>query len=276
VSAPGPLAGRTAVVTGSTRGVGRACALALAQAGANVVVTGKSVTERERLPGTIQSVAAELEAAAPGVGVLAQRCDVRQPDQIEALVDATLARFGAIDIWVNNAGAAWWHPVEETPARRFDLVMDVNFRGPHEAARLILPHMRAQGSGHIVNMSPPVHRPDMVGGKAAYMVSKFGMTYLAIALAEELAGEPIAVNALWPVTLIESYATINLGLGERAQWRRPEILADALVAMVRQDPSALGSGRAWLDEEALRELEGVEDFSAYACVSGETPLTIPW
>lgn len=270
------LSGRVAIITGASRGVGRACALALAKEGANVVLAAKTVTPNPKLPGTIHTVAAEIAEVAPDVEVLPLQCNVRHEDQIQSVVDQTLEKFGRIDVLVNNAGAAWWYPVEETPARKFDLVMDVNFRASHVFANLVLPQMKQQGHGHIVNMSPPVDKPEMVVGKAAYMVSKFGMTYLAVALAEELSGENVAVNALWPVTLIESYATINLGLGSPEAWRKADILADALVEMVAKEPKELGSGRAWLDEEALTELAGVTDFSGYAVVPGTEPMKIPW
>ncbi|RMG11724.1 MAG: SDR family NAD(P)-dependent oxidoreductase [Deltaproteobacteria bacterium] len=261
------------MVTGSSRGVGRACALALAREGAKVVVAAKSVEENPRLPGTIYSVAEEIRQA--GGEALPLQVDVRKEAMLEKMVETTLETFGRIDILVNNAGAAWWYPVEETPARRFDLVMDVNFRAAHVATQLCIPHFRAQGYGHVVNMSPPVDNPKLVAGKCAYMVSKFGMTYLGIALAEELAGENIAVNALWPVTLIESYATINLGLGQKENWRKADILADALLELVAREPKELGSGQAFLDEEVLREA-GVTDFSHYACVPGAEPMKIPW
>ncbi|MDF1564494.1 MAG: SDR family oxidoreductase [Deltaproteobacteria bacterium] len=270
------LEGRVAIVTGASRGVGRACALALARAGCKVVLAAKTVKPRARLPGTIHTVAEEIGAAVPGAETLAVRCDVREEQEIVAMIDAALERFGRLDILVNNAGAAWWFPVESTPARRFDLVMDVNFRAAHVATAHALPHLRKNGWGHVVNMSPPVHKAEVVGGKCAYMVSKFGMTYLGIALKEELGDQPIAVNALWPVTLVESLATANLGLGEPKDWRKADILADALLAILRQDPTTLGSGHAFLDEEVLREYAGVTDLEGYACVPGSTPMVIPW
>jgi len=272
---PVSLEGRVAIVTGGSRGIGRACALALAREGCHVVLAAKSTRPHERLPGTIHSVAEEVTKASPGATALAVACDVRKDDDLETLVKTTADRFSRIDILVNNAGAAWWFPVEETPAKRFDLVMDVNFRAPLLLSQAVLPFMRAGGFGHIVNMSPPVDRKEMVVGKCAYMVSKFGMTYLTVALAEEWKSEPVAVHSLWPVTLIESAATRNLGLGEPSDWRKAEILADATVALCSRDP-AEGGGRAWLDEEVLRELRGMTDFSRYAVVAGTEPMPIPW
>jgi citronellol/citronellal dehydrogenase len=272
---PSRLKDRVAIITGASRGVGRACALALAAEGCNVVIAAKTVTPNPKLPGTIHTVAEEIAAAHPDVKTLPIQCNVRHEEQIEAMVEETMRTFGRVDILVNNAGAAWWYPVSETPARKFDLVMEVNFRASHIAARAVLPHMEQAGFGHILNMSPPLVKPSMSAGKCAYMVSKFGMTYLASAITEEYADKNIAAHALWPVTLIESYATINLGLGERENWRKADILADATVELVAREPSA-GSGRAWMDEEVLSELAGVTDFSKYACVPGVEPMKIPW
>ncbi len=269
------LQGRVSIVTGSSRGVGRACAIALARAGSHVVLAAKSVRPHERLPGTIHSVAEEIKSAAPDVTVLPVACNVRKEEDIQAVVDRTLNEFDRIDVVVNNAGAAWWFPVSETPSKRFDLVMDVNFRAAHILSRAVLPTMMKARFGHIVNMSPPLIRPAMVVDRCAYMVSKFGMTYLSLAIAEEHRKDNIASHALWPVTLIESAATRNLGLGSIEQWRKPEILADATVALCSQDPTRV-SGRAWMDEEVLGELEGVTDFSGYACVPGTSPARIPW
>ena len=267
----GKLDGRVAIVTGATRGVGRSVALALAREGAAVVLAAKTVDPNPKLPGTLASVKAEVEAL--GARALTVQTDVRDPAQIERMVAEAGRAFGRVDILVNNAGAAWWHPIEETPANKYNLVMEVNARAPFLASREALPFMRRQKWGHIVNMSPPVH-PEKGGQRVAYMMSKFGMTLLTHGLAAELQGENIAVHSLWPVTLIESYATINLGLGEPAQWRKAEILADATIALVTREPS-VSSGKAWLDEEILAEC-GVKDFAGYACVPGTEPMRIPW
>ncbi len=265
------LTDRVALITGASRGIGRAVALALAREGCDVVLAAKSMTPHRVLPGTIVDVAAEVEAL--GRRALPVQTDVRQVEQIEAAVEQALAKFGRIDILINNAGAAWWKPIEETPAKRFDLVMDVNCRGPFYACQAVLPSMRAAGFGHIVNMAPPIE-PRMCAGRIAYMISKFGMTMITHGLAGELAGSGIAVNSLWPVTLIESLATKNLGLGQERDWRKADIVADATVAIVKTDP-AQRTGQALLDEDVLREA-GVTDFSGYACVPGATPLRIPW
>ena len=265
------LEGKVAVITGASRGVGRAVALALAREGCDVALASKTVEPHPKLEGTIVEVAKEVEQL--GRKALPIATDVRQVEQIQDLAARTADELGGIDILINNAGAAWWKPIEETPPKRFDLVMDVNCKGPFFLAQAVLPHMRKGGWGHIVNMSPPIH-PAMAEGKIAYMISKFGMSLLSVGLGAELREENIAVNSLWPVTLVESAATIHLGLGKPEDWRKPDILADATVAIVTTEPSER-SGETLIDEDVLRAA-GVTDFNDYACVAGSTPRRIPW
>lgn len=266
-----PLKGRTAIITGASRGVGRAVALKLAQEGANIVIAAKTTEPNPQLPGTIHSVAAEVEAL--GVRALPVKVNVREEAEVEAMVAQTMETFGRIDILVNNAGALWWYPVMETPIKRFDLVMDVNVRAAFLCSHAVLPSMIQQRWGHIVNMSPPIDL-SVLPGKVGYMISKFGMTMLAMGLAEEMREHHIAVNALWPVTLIESYATINFGMGEPSMWRKADILADATFAIISREPPSL-TGQALMDEDILRE-SGISDFSHYACVPGSEPMKITW
>lgn len=266
-----PLKGKTAIITGASRGVGRAVALKLAQEGANIVIAAKTTEPNPQLPGTIHSVAAEVEAL--GVRALPVKVNVREEAEVEAMVAQTMEAFGRIDILVNNAGALWWYPVMETPIKRFDLVMDVNVRAAFLCSHAVLPSMIQQRWGHIVNMSPPIDL-SVLPGKVGYMISKFGMTMLAMGLAEEMREHHIAVNALWPVTLIESYATINFGMGEPSMWRKADILADATFAIISREPPSL-TGQALMDEDILRE-SGISDFSHYACVPGSEPMKITW
>ena len=260
------LKGRVAVVTGASRGVGRACALALAREGIRVVIAAKSTRERERLPGTIYTVAEEIAAA--GGEALPIVCDVRDREQIRTLVERTVGELGRLDILVANAGALWWQPLMETPPKRFDLMMKVNVEAAFFACQEVIPHMRRNRWGHIITMSPPVDLA-LLPGHIAYFISKFGMTMTALGLAAELAEDGIAANALWPVTLIESLATRNWGLGEPSDWRKADILADAVTAIVRHEPSSL-SGQALLDEPFLRS-QGVSDFDRYNVVPGSSP-----
>jgi citronellol/citronellal dehydrogenase len=213
------------------------------------------------------------EVAALGGRALPLQVDVRDENALQRMVDATLETFGRIDILVNNAGALWWYPVLETPPKRFDLVMQVNLRASFVASQLVLPTMIQQRWGHIINMSPPIDL-SVLPGKVAYMISKFGMTMLALGLAEEVREHNIAVNALWPRTLIESQATIAWGLGTPKQWRKADIMADAVYELVRREPHTC-TGKAWIDEDLLREA-GITDFSVYNCTPDGEPMEIIW
>jgi citronellol/citronellal dehydrogenase len=265
------LAGRVAIITGSSRGIGRAMALGLAGAGCHIVVAAKSTESTERLPGSIYTVSQEIEAL--GAQALPVPIDVRQDEQIDFLVARALERFGRIDVLINNAGALWWRPLLETPAKRFDLVMGVNARAAFLLSRAVVPHMMARGCGHIINMSPPLDL-QAVPGRIAYFISKFGMTLLTHGLAAEVRAANLAVNSLWPVTIIDSQASRNWGLGRPEQWRKPDILVDCVLRLMQKEPAAL-TGQALLDEDFLRS-EGVTDFSGYACVPGTNPQRMSW
>ena len=265
------LNGQVAIVTGATRGIGRAIALKLAQEGADVVLAAKTVTPDPRLPGTLSEVAALIEQM--GRKALPVRTNVRETADLENLVAQTMTTFGRVDILINNAGALWWYPVSDTPAKKFDLVMEVNVRAAFVLSNLVANTMIKQKSGHIVNMSPPIDM-SVLPGRVAYMISKFGMTMLAQGMAAEVASHGVAVNALWPKTIIESQASINFGLGNRGLWRKADIMADAVYEIVRHRPSKY-QGKALIDETVLREA-GVADFSHYACVPGQEPMELTW
>lgn len=265
------LAGKVAIIIGASRGIGRVMALGFAREGARVVVAAKSEAEKARLPGTIYSVAREVEAL--GAQALAIRVDVRNAEDIEAMVAQTMQQFGRIDILVHNAGALWWQDVADTPLSRFDLMHEVNVRAAFVAAQAAIAPMRASGGGHIVVCSPPIEL-SALPHKVGYLISKYGMTMLAQGLAEELRADNIAVNALWPVTLIQSQATMNFAIGDVKLWRTPEIVADAALELVTTPPSAL-TGQAVLDEDLLRA-RGWTDFSKYRCdPEHEPPRMLP-
>jgi citronellol/citronellal dehydrogenase len=265
------LSGRVAIVTGASRGIGRAIALGLARAGCAVVVAAKSTQSTEKLPGSVFTVAQEVEAL--GGRALPVAVDLRDAEQIGGMARRTLEHFGRADILVNNAGALWWKPLLETPAKRFDLVMAVNARAAFLCCRAALPIMTGQRRGHVINMSPPLNL-GMVPGRIAYSISKLGMTLLTHGLAEEVRPHNVAVNSLWPVTIIESQASINWQMGTPAMWRKPDILVDCVLRLVRKEPGEL-TGQALLDEDFLRA-EGVTDFSGYACVPGTEPPRLTW
>lgn len=261
---------QVAVVTGSSRGVGRAVALALAREGCHIVVAAKTDEAHPRLPGTIHQTAAEVRAL--GRRALPVKCNVREFADVERLFAATVEEFGRVDILINNAGAIHWAPVAEWPAGRFDLVMEVNVRGAFLCSRAAIPHMREKKHGRIVMMSPPVNVAK-VAGKGPYLISKMGMTMLAHAIAGEEREHGIAAAALWPVTMIESEATRFFQMGAPEEWRRAEILADATVEICCAEASRV-SGRALYDEEVLREFRSTTDFAAYSVVPGASPAPV--
>ena len=262
-----PLAGRVAIVTGSSRGIGRAMALRFAREGASVVITGKTEQGIDWLPGSIHTVADEVTAA--GGTAVACRVDVRIEAEVKAMVERTVERFGRIDILVNNAGAMWWQPLLKTPPRRYDLMWEVNVRGAYLCSYYTLPHMVERRWGHIVNCSPPIGT-EPNPGHVAYMTTKMGMTRLAIGIAAEHAADGIACNSLWPVTIIESQASINWGLGDRTQWRSPDILCDALMEIVRTEPPSL-TGMQLLDEPFLRGRGWTQDRLDAYWLDGKPP-----
>jgi citronellol/citronellal dehydrogenase len=260
------LSGKIAIITGASRGMGKAIAVAFAERGAEVVLASKTVAPNPKLPGTLEDVAAEIKKK--GGKAFIQATDVRDEEQIQALVAKTARELGGVDILINNAGALYWADVEGTPAKRFDLVMSVNARAAFLCASAVIPHMRKRGGGAIVNMSPPITE-SCTKGRVAYMISKFGMSMLTEGLAAEVAKDGITVHSLWPVTMIESQATIGHHLGEPAQWRTPQILVDATVALVTKT-SKLPSGRSLYDEDVLESI-GTRNFAKYACVPGTDP-----
>lgn len=260
---------RVVFVTGASRGVGKAVALACARAGAHVVVAAKTVDPHPRLPGTVGDTVASIEAL--GRRALGLALDVRDAAAGEQAVQQTLSHFGRIDAVVNNAGALWWADITDTPVKRFDLMMSINVRASFVLAHAALPAMLERGFGHFVMMSPPVELA-AVAHHGAYAVSKFGMTIIAQAIDGEYRDRNVTAHALWPATLIESQATIGFSLGEPSLWRKPDILADATVALLSREPRERG-GRAWIDEEVLAA-EGVTDFTKYQCIPGSEPPKI--
>lgn len=260
------LDGKVALITGSSRGIGKQIALRMAREGAKIVVTGKTDKPHPKLPGTIHQTVDEIEEL--GGQAMAIQLDVRFDEQIEETIDETVEHFGSLDILINNAGAIQLQGVREMPPKRFDLMMGVNARAAYACAHYALPHMIEQGWGHILMASPPF-KIDKAPGKTAYALSKLGMTFVAKSLADEVADHNIGVNAFWPITAIESQATRHFGMGTEEDWRTPEILCDTVMAIVGREPSSC-TGNAFYDEEILRE-EGITDFSKYSVVEGTKP-----
>lgn len=261
--------GRVAFITGASRGIGKAVALALASEGCDIVVAAKSTESTEQLPGSINHTAAEVEKL--GRRALPVMVDVRDDEAVERSVERAIEEFGRIDFLVNNAGALHWRSMLETPMKRFDLVMGVNARGAFACTRAVLPHMVDAEYGHILMMSPPI-LPEAADGKIAYCISKYGMTLIAHGLAEEVREHNVACNALWPATLIETMATVNHNLGGPPTWRKADILADATIAVFSREPRSF-TGQALIDEDFLRG-EGVDDFTNYRCDPATEPPRI--
>ena len=257
----GSLAGKTLFITGASRGIGKAIALRAACDGARIVVAAKTEQPHPKLSGTIYTAAQEIEAA--GGKALAVACDIRFEDQVLRAVERAVEAFGGIDILVNNASAINLTGTLATPLKRFDLMMGINVRGTWLCSRTCLPHLKKAKNPHILMLSPPLDlRPQWFGPHLAYTLSKYGMSMCVLGLADEFRGDGIAVNALWPRTLIVTEA-LNLIDGiDRTRCRRPEIVADAAHAILTR-PSISTTGRFFSDEEVLAEA-GTKDFTSYA------------
>jgi citronellol/citronellal dehydrogenase len=253
------LTNRTLFITGASRGIGLAIALRAARDGANVVIASKTASPNPRLPGTIHTAAAEVEAA--GGKALAVECDIRFEDQVAEAVRRGVERFGGLDIVVNNASAISLTGALETPIKRYDLMHAINSRGTFLVSQTCLPHLLRSSRPHILTLSPPLsYQPRWFGPHVAYSMAKFGMSMCVLGLAEEFQGQ-VAVNALWPRTTIATAAVNMLGGDDlmRAS-RKPDIMADAAHAILTREVSY--SGHFCVDEDLLRET-GVTDFGTY-------------
>lgn len=256
------LKNKTVLITGASRGIGKAIGLRLAREGANIVVLAKSVEENPKLGGTIYSAAAEMEAA--GGQSMAIQCDIRFEDQVQAAVDKAVERFGSIDILVNNASAISLTSTEKTEPKRFDLMHDINVRGTFLMTRACIPHLKKSTNAHILTLSPPLNlKPKWLANHLAYTLSKYNMTMMAMGWAEELKPFNISSNALWPRTTIDTAAVRNLLGGEALakMSRKPEILADAAYYIFQKSGGEY-SGKTFIDEEVF-EAEGITDLSGY-------------
>lgn len=256
---------KTLFITGASRGIGRAIALRAARDGANVAVVGKTAAPHPLLPGTVADAVSEIQAAGgKAIGCIA---DVRHEEAIASAVAATVQAFGGIDILINNASAISLTRTEDTELKRFDLMFQVNTRGTFLCSKLCLPYLRRAQNPHILVLSPPLtHEARWFAPHLAYSIAKYGMSLCVLGLAEELKADHIAVNALWPRTVIRTAAVRNLLGGDAvmARARSPEIVADAAHVVLCSKSTDL-SGQFLIDEDVLRGA-GMTDFSGYADV----------
>lgn len=257
-------ANKNVLITGGSRGIGKAIALRLAAEGANIAIAAKTVEPHPKLEGTIFTAAEEIEKAGPGK-VLPLQSDIRFEESIQQTVAATVAAFGGIDILINNASAISLTPTEHTDAKKWDLMHGINVRGTFLVCKACIPHLKNAHNPHILNLSPPLNMdPRWFAPHLAYTMSKYGMSMVIYGLAEELKPYRIAANALWPKTTIATAAVENLLGGDFLiqRSRTPEIVADAAFHILRR-PSFECTGNFFIDEEVL-SAEGVTDFSRYA------------
>jgi citronellol/citronellal dehydrogenase len=261
------LRGKTLFITGASRGIGKAIALRAAHDGANIAIAAKTTQPHPKLPGTIFTAAEEIERA--GGKALACVADIRDEAQIASAVAKAVEVFGGIDILVNNASAISLTGTVDTPMKRYDLMHAVNVRGTFACSQACIPYLKKSRNPHILNNSPPLNiEARWFAPHVAYTMSKFGMSLCVLGMAEELKEDGIAVNALWPRTMIATAAVQNLLGGEASirGSRQPEIMADAAHAILTK-PSREFTGNFCIDEDVLRA-EGVTDFSRYQAVPG--------
>uniref|UniRef100_A0A183CW08 Hydroxysteroid dehydrogenase-like protein 2 n=1 Tax=Gongylonema pulchrum TaxID=637853 RepID=A0A183CW08_9BILA len=264
-------AGRTVVITGASRGIGKEIALKLAKDGANIVVAAKTIEPHPKLPGTIHSAVEEIEKVG-GKG-LACAVDVRNEQSVSKAVTEAVSKFGGIDILVNNASAISLTGTLETTMKKFDLMHQINLRGTFLMSQKCIPYLKKGKNPHILNISPPLNmNKRWFANHVAYTMAKYGMSMCALGMHEELRPFKIAVNALWPRTAIWT-AAMDMISGGTAQneCRKPEIMADAAYALLSRD-SGTYSGNFAIDDDILRE-EGIQDFEQYTVKPGEKLMT---
>jgi citronellol/citronellal dehydrogenase len=260
------LAGKVIFITGGSRGIGREIALRAAHDGASVIIAAKTAEAHPALDGTIYSVAHEVKQA--GGQALPVVVDVRQEEQINAAVNQAIATFGKIDILINNASAINLSSTLDMPMKRYDLLMQVNTRATYLCSKICLPHMMQSDNPHILNLSPPLNMDSKwFKEHLAYTMSKYGMSMCTLGMAEEFRQEGIAVNSLWPKTIIATAAiAVNFPKDYYEASRKPSIVADAAHAILTSNSCEV-TGNFFIDEDLLRS-RGVKDFDSYALRPG--------
>lgn len=263
------LAGKTLFITGASRGIGKAIGLRAARDGANIVIAAKSSVPNPRLPGTIHSAAEEMEAA--GGRALALKVDVRDEDNVVAAMAQAAEHFGGIDILVNNASAIYLAPLAELPMKRFDLMHQVNTRGTLLCTQAALPYLKQADNPHVLVLSPPPSLdPKWFAPHVGYTLAKMGMSFAVLGMAPELKTYGIAVNALWPRTVIHTAALAMIPGVNPDNCRKPEIMADAAWQVLTRPAGEL-SGQFLIDDEVLAQA-GITDLDPYAVKPGQPLL----
>ncbi len=256
------LASKTMFISGASRGIGLAIAERAARDGANVCLIAKTAEPDPRLAGTIYTAAEAIERA--GGQVLPVVGDIRDDASVTAAVEQCVAKFGGIDICVNNASAINLSGTETLPMKRYDLMQDINTRGTFVVSQACIPHLKNAANPHVLTLSPPLSlNPKWFGGHVAYTIAKYGMSMCTLGMAEEFRGDGIAFNSLWPRTIIATAAVQNLlgGDAAMARSRKPEIMADAARAIFTR-PSRECTGNFFIDDEVLAQ-DGISDLSGY-------------
>jgi citronellol/citronellal dehydrogenase len=263
-----PLEGRTAFISGGSRGIGLAIARELAKDGANIALIAKTDKPHPKLPGTIHDAAKELEEL--GAEVIPVVGDIRDEAQVADAVERTAERFGGIDLCVNNASALNLSPIADLPVKRFDLMQSVNVRGTFVVTQACLPHLRESDHAHVLTLSPPINLDPRWFEPSAYTISKYGMTIVTLGVARTERGHQVTANCLWPLTAIATAAVQNLLGGDEGvtRSRTPQIYADAAAIILRRRPTDY-TGNAALVEEVLAE-EGITDLTSYSQSPGQT------
>jgi citronellol/citronellal dehydrogenase len=262
---------KNVVITGASRGIGLGIAKKLASMGANIAVLAKTDTPHPKLPGTIYSAAKEIQSY--GVKSIGLKTDIRFEDQIELSINKVIEEFGSIDILINNASAISLFNSETLPSKQFDLMNDINLRGTYLCSKICLQHLKKSTNPHILNMSPPITlKPKWFEKFTAYTIAKFGMSMCVIGMSEEYKKYNIAVNALWPKTVIDTAAIRMLGgIVKPENCRTVDILSDAAFYILKRESKSY-TGKFYIDEEVLAE-EGIKDLDKYSVKLGEKLFT---
>ncbi|MGW0162829.1 SDR family oxidoreductase [Mycobacterium sp. NPDC003323] len=264
-----PLADRTLLVSGGSRGIGLAIALGAAKQGANVVLLAKTAEPHPKLPGTVHTAVADVEAV--GAKAVAVVGDVRKEEDVARAVDTAVQSFGGIDIVVNNASAIAAEPTEQLSAKKYDLMMDINVRGTFLLTKAALPYLRKSSGAHVITLAPPLNlNPHWLGAHPSYTVSKYGMTLLSLGWAQEYRDSGIGFSCLWPQTYIATSAVTNMADGDNlaSASRSPEIMADAAVQILTGPPEK-ANGQTFIDADVLAHA-GITDLSRYG--GGDDPI----